>query len=183
MSYGNSHFPKRKFPPALWAFLILAVLSMSFGGAWAYLHHSTKDAVINQFAVDEHPAAVVDESNRVKLNNTDYAVYLRAAVTVNWKGSSTVLAAMPVKGTDYTETLGDGWFLHTDGFYYYRKAVTKDNNQTTPVVTITEVVPRTGYTLVANIAVQSVQAVGTVDGGTTTAVEDAWGITPAQIGG
>ena len=178
MSHSKYRSPKRNITPILCVLLILAALSTCFCGAWAYLLHSADSPVSNQFTPDNHPVISVNGSNQVSVTDTDYSVYLRAAVTVNWKGSgNTIILAAPAEGTDYSVTTGNGWSLQSDGFYYYSQQVT-EGSQTTPVVTVTQKTSRTGYSLVTDIAVQAVQALGTVDGGTTSAVLDAWDVTP-----
>lgn len=184
MRHGKFLAKRKYFPIVLWGLLILAILGMSFGGVRAYLSASA-DSVSNSFSVDVHPTITVSDEYKVTVSNTDYAVYLRAAVVVNWKSTSSdnLLAAMPMGNTDYTLEAGENWFKHTDGFYYYRTAV-QSTFTTTPVVTLMANTTQTGYSLVANVAVQAIQAVGTTDGDNPIdAVQDAWGISASQIAG
>ena len=178
MRRGKYQAPRRKFSPALWIVLILAVLSMSFGGARAYLSHSGGQ-VTNAFATDDKPVISVDSAYKVTVT-ANYAVYLRAAVVPNWKSTTNnnLLAAIPAKGTDYT--IGSDWFFH-DGFYYYTQLVTKTQPTTTAIVTsITGT--KEGYTLTMDVAVQAIQAIGTTDSGDTKAVVAAWGVDPSTLG-
>lgn len=173
MRHGKFQAPRRKTSFALWLVLILAVLSMSFGGVRAYLSFSAGQPVTNGFIADINPTISVDSNYQVTVSNTDYAVYLRAAVVVNWDNSNTdtILAA---KSGEYTLTPGTGWIRHGD-FYYYKQPVTKDNPTTTPVVSVNGST-KVGYTLAANVAVQAIQALGTTDTGNIPAVTAAWGI-------
>ena len=170
MRHGKFQSPRRKISPALWVVLILAVLGMSFGGVRAYLSHSGGQ-VSNEFTTDNHPVITVRDDYSVTVT-ADYAVYLRAAVVVNWDNSNTdtILAA---KSGEYTLTPGTGWIRHGD-FYYYKQAVT-NGQSTTPVVSLSEST-KTGYTLVADVAVQAIQALGTTDTDDKPAVTAAWGI-------
>lgn len=171
MRHGKFQSPRRKISPALWVVLILAVLGMSFGGVRAYLSHSGGQ-VSNEFTTDNHPMITVGDDYSVTVT-ADYAVYLRAAVVVNWDNSNTdtILAA---KSGEYTLTPGTGWIRHGD-FYYYKQPVTKDNPTTTPVVSVNGST-KVGYTLAANVAVQAIQALGTTDTDDKPAVTAVWGI-------
>lgn len=170
---GHNKLQILKNNPVFWTVLLLALLCSSVGGVWAYLLHSD-DKVTNTFTVDSDPVISISTNHQVTVSNTAYPVYLRAAVVVNWKnGTDNVLATVP---TGYTLTAGDGWVLHDDGFYYYNKAVV-NNESTSAVITLTPPADeQTGYTLVADVAVQAIQALGTTDEGDTPAVTDAWGI-------
>lgn len=178
MRHGK--YQKRTISPAIWIVLILAVLGMSFGGARAYLSH-TGGEVENSFTTEVHPTITVSDDYKVTVSNTNYAVYLRAAVVVNWKseGTGNLLAALPAAGTDYT--VGRDWVKH-DGFYYYKQAVT-NGEINSPVVSLTAST-KDGYTLIADVAVQAIQAVGQTDDATPIdAVEQAWGIPTNTING
>lgn len=174
MSRGKYQSPKRKLAPALMVILIFAALVLPFGGVWAYLLHSA-GSVSNSFTVDVNPTISVDDTYKVTVSNTQYPVYLRAAVVVSWKSTTggKLLAAMPVEGADYQ--VNTSWEKRDGSFYYYTEVV--DNGTIDePLVTLSG--SKDGYTLVADIAVQAVQAIGTVDDATTPAVQDAWGVTP-----
>ena len=176
MRHGK--YQKRTISPAIWIVLILAVLGMSFGGARAYLSHAGGE-VENSFTTEVHPTITVSDDYKVTVSNTNYAVYLRAAVVVNWDNNNTdtVLAA---KSGEYTLTPGDGWVLHGD-FYYYNRAVT-NGTIGTPVITASGA--KDGYTLKVDVAVQAIQAVGQTDDATPIdAVEQAWGIPTNTING
>ena len=178
MRHGK--YQKRTISPAIWIVLILAVLGMSFGGARAYLSHAGGE-VENSFTTEVHPTITVSDDYKVTVSNTNYAVYLRAAVVVNWKseGTGNLLAALPAAGTDYT--VGSDW-VKQGGFYYYKQAVT-NGEINSPVVSLTAST-KDGYTLIADVAVQAIQAVGQTDSDSPVdAVFDAWGITAGEIKG
>ena len=172
MSRGKFQTRRRRMFPVFWILLILALMGTAFGGVWAYLSLSA-EPVSNTFAPDTDPVVSVDGGYQVTVSNTQYAVYLRAAVVVNWKSTDngSVIFSKPVEGVDY-KVNGD-WSKLDGDFYYYKEAVTNGTIDA-PIVTLTGI--KTGYTLVADVAVQAVQAIGQTDDGTKSAVEDAWGI-------
>ena len=128
MRHGKFQAPRRRISPAIWVVLILAVLGISIGGVRAYLSHSA-GTVNNQFDADTNPTVTVDDYSVTV--TADYAVYLRAAIVINWKSGSGKLLAVQPEG--YSLTLGNNWVKHTDGFYYYRKAVT-EGDEIPPVI-------------------------------------------------
>ena len=168
----------RRTSPAAWIILVLVLLSLSFGGARAYLSISG-DSVTNSFVIDNNPGISVGSDYRVTVT-AEYAVYLRAAVVPSWKSNSTnnILAAIPSERTDYT--VGNDW-VYSGGYYYYTQAVTKNQPTTTPIVT-SSTGTREGYTLTMDVAVQAIQAIGTTDDGNIKAVVDAWGVDPSTLG-
>ena len=184
MRRGKFQKRKNRFPAVLLAVLILAVMGASFGGVRAYLSHSGGE-VNNSFTTEKHPTLTVDNDYRVTVSNTDYAVYLRAAVVVNWKSTSgdNILAEMPAEGTDYKLNLSEGWHKRDGNFYYYDQAVSTAT-PTPPILSLEPLTTKTGYTLVADVAVQAIQAVGQTDGNNPVdAVHAAWGITADAIKG
>lgn len=177
MRHGKFQAPRRRISPAIWVVLILAVLGISIGGVRAYLSHSGGQ-VSNEFTTDNHPMITVRDDYSVTVT-ADYAVYLRAAVVVNWKSGSGKLLAVQPEG--YSLTLGNNWVKHSDGFFYYRKAV--NNGDEIPPVIQTVAPPgedsqyyKEDYTLAANVAVQAIQALGTTDTDDKPAVTAAWDI-------
>ena len=172
-------FPKRKNVPVIAILLLIALLGAATGGVVAYLSTST-DSVTNEFSQALAPVVAVQENNSIKIEDPGYAVYLRAAVVVNWKNDDHILAEIPKENTDYTITPGNGW-KKIDSFYYYQSAVMSETT-TSPVVQVTKIKEKKGYDLEVNVAVQAVQAVGTTDNSPEkSAVEDAWGISAADF--
>lgn len=193
---GKYRRKKRTMPLASWVLVLMAVLSLSTGAVVAYLAAST-GAVTNSFNAAQSKDPIIAESMSpdkltksnvaVQPNNPGYAVYVRAAVLVNWKnGDGNVLAKAPVLGTDYSMDPGDsGWFEH-GGFYYYAEMV-KDEIDVNPdktdqtanlidSITVLKPAPVSGYTLNVEIITQTIQALGTTDVGDIAAVKNAWGI-------
>lgn len=162
------------------------VLIVSAGFAIAYLS-ATTDAVTNTFeeATASNPSVSETFSNNIKsdvridIGSPGYAVYVRAALVINWKESAngSVLGTAPELGTDYSLTLGDEWVKAEDGFYYYLSPISSGKTpalivECKPLVDA----PEEGCALNVEIIAQTVQAVGETDDGTALAVEDAWGI-------
>ena len=166
--------------------LVAAVTAVS---VFAYLSIQVSNAVDNDFGIASEADPTVEEtfdgsikSNvTVKVPETGYAVYVRAAIVITWKDgeNGNVLGQPPVEGTDYEIILNDAdWFKdETSGFYYCRTYVKSGKNS--PVL-ITSVNPKgtapTGYKLNVEIITQTIQAAGTTDTGDKPAVTDAWGI-------
>lgn len=173
----ETHRKGRIFPD-VWILWILVVLWIGIGGAAAYLSVSA-GSVSNQFTAAEHPTVTVNGDNSITVDAHGYAVYLRAAVVVNWKNDDHVLAQMPIKNTDYVLTLGNDW-KEINGFYYYQPVISSTAT-TTPVVTLKELSKKGGYELEVTVAAQVVQAVGQTDDDPKSAVEDAWSISEEQI--
>jgi len=180
MAHEQQNTATKRTSHLLWLILILLLLGSTVGGVSAYLSASSND-LKNEFQVDEPPKITVT-GNSITVEDPGYAVYLRAAVMVNWKNTSNgnLLAEVPTEGTDYNLSLGTNWFLHTDGFYYYKGVINNGISETIPI-TLTTISSKDGYALTIQIAAQTVQAVGTTDTGDKDAVEDAWGITAGQI--
>lgn len=154
--------------------------------------------------------------NEVKVKNTgDADAYIRVRVLANWieldeNGESTgnIYAVPPVYGVDYSwayqnplserdttdytspdvTCVGTGWEAGADGYYYYTKRVSYQENQNSTRLLFTGCKPLTdiqtgltpnqpeGYVLSIEILSQSVQADG-VDEDGVPAVTTAWGIT------
>ena len=189
---GKYRRKKRTMPLASWLLVLMAVLSLSTGAVVAYLAAST-GAVTNSFNAAQSKDPIVAESMSpdkltksnvaVQPNNPGYAVYVRAAVLVNWKnGDGNVLAKAPVLGTDYSLDPGDSrWFEH-GGFYYYAEMVKDEadvqdkTSNLIDFITVQQPAPESNYKLNVEIITQTIQALGTTDVGDTPAVTDAWGI-------
>jgi len=189
---GKFRAKRRRMPLASWLLILAALLSLSTGAVVAYLSATTGN-VENKFVAAESQNPEIQESMSsdgltksdvaVKANDPGYAVYVRAAVLVNWKKGENgdVWGVAPVEGTDYSLKLGDsGWFEH-GGFYYYSQMVPdgtgKDvTSELIEAVTVLGPAPEDRYTLNVEIIAQTIQAIGTTDAGETPAVTDAWGV-------
>lgn len=104
----------------------------------------------------------------VTVPDAGYPVYVRAVVVVNWIKDGQICAT-PVDAS-YGVT-AQNWTKNGD-FYYYKTAVNQLNDEIE--VTYTE---KPGYGVQVQVICQTIQAVGTEDEGSDTAVFDAWGVT------
>ncbi len=130
----------------------------------------------------------ITKSN-VTVENTGTApAYIRAIIVANWVGDAgtekdgTVHYQMPIAGTDYSIRYGDGWKLHTDGYYYYVQPV-NGNSSTGNLIdecTALQPGPVAGYHLEVEIVAEAVQSSGTNADG-TKAVVLAWGVDPEAL--
>ena len=156
--------------------IVLLMAGLSTGGAVAYLAKSA-DPVTNTFEIAKNPTLTVNEDNSVTVGAFGYAVYVRAAVVPNWKNGNNVIATTSA----FTVNLAvdSNWFLHEDGFYYYKLPV-QSGGTTTQIFESVTADPTTNYTLTVDVAVQAIQALGTTDVGDETAVLNAWKVQPDQ---
>ena len=181
MYRGKYQLRRKKYTPVVWIVLILGLLGISFGGVRAYLFLSAQEQVTNTFSVDDHPEVTVGEGYSVAVN-ANYPVYLRAAVVLNWKTANDKLLAVVPSGY----TLETQWIYH-DGFYYYPAPVYPTDQDIPPVIDSLTAPGegQAGYQadclLIADVAVQAVQAVGSTDSGDIPAVRDAWGVQPESL--
>lgn len=192
MARGAHEIPKKNKFPA-WGLILLLLLTLSVGGVTAYLSASS-DTLTNKFTVAPDAVVAVNQtmadpqySNNVVVTDQGYAVYLRAAVVVNWEktvdGKREILSKIPEASLDYSLSAKDEspWIQLGDGFYYYRYVIA-DSGQFPPPVSL-QVLPgnrHPEYELKMTVYAQTVQAVGTTDEDHTTpnkdAVFDAWGV-------
>lgn len=130
-----------------------------------------------------------------KVGETDYPVYVRAAIAVTWKNAEdgTVYFSNPIEGIHYNISLNDTDWKEIEstteagkGYSYYYLTKPVESGGTTPYliyeceqILMDENVPEE-YTLSVEIIVQTVQAVGSTDennpNGVIPAYQDAWGI-------
>ena len=190
------------------ALIVLLVCGLAAVGVYAYLN-GRAGKVDNTFSAEPDPTmsvvetfspdGTVKENVKFSVTNGDgYAVYIRAAVVVTWaefdaNGNATgnVSRVVPVEGTDYTveynlSTDGKGWFLGSDGFYYFAAPVESGDSTAelikkfeilaTEFTDETSLIEGGAYKLSVEIVGQAVQAIGTTDTGDVPAVTDAWGM-------
>ena len=186
MRNGKQVIRRRRISALMGILLTVVIIGTSIGGVTAYLS-GTSQPVTNDMQIANEPALGVNTDNSIVVNHYyfGYAVFLRAAVVVNWENTAThnLVAEVPVEGTDYNLSVdGTQWFRHADGFYYY-KGIIQENKVTSPVVTLTPLREKDGYQLTVKVIAQTIQAVGKTDDGTKDAVEAAWGIKASQITG
>ena len=186
----------RRIPRAVLVGILVAALLIT--GALAYLSASG-GTVSNTFSPASDPKPTINENFNgttktnvaVNVGDPGYAVYVRAAIVVNWEkkdSAGTYHATSPVAGTDYTISLNtaanDPWFLGDDGFYYHKAMVNSGETTADLINTCTVVAGKapTGYHLDVQIIAQTIQALGTTDNDANgdpvavgiPAVEDAW---------
>lgn len=172
----------------IWAAVltILVLLVAGTGGVYAYLSASS-GPVSNTFTPEMtvDPSATiattgVGQTYNVTVNVPDagYAVYVRAAVVVTWKNGNQIFSQMP----EYTVTFSDVNWFEDDGFYYYKLPVPSSAPLNLEVNVASSTPPAEGYKIHVEVISQTIQAVGTVDGGQTPAVTDAWKVTVDSYG-
>lgn len=121
----------------------------------------------------------VKENVHFKVGNTDYPVYVRAAIVITWQDKDkTVYFSKPNETAgDYTMSLNlTDWELKDDGFYYF-KAPVKSGGETSNLIyecRQLKEAPVEGYTLCVEILVQTIQAIGSTDGENGVPEKDAW---------
>ncbi len=130
-----------------------------------------------------------DEDSRLYLTNVrvqsgdqGYPVYVRVTLAVQWVDEQgRIYGQQPISGVDYTLSYNENdWSLYpNDGFYYYRTAL-PSGGTTAPLITSAQKLkqikdpPESGYRLKAEVACETIQAVGTTHPGNIAAVVDAW---------
>jgi len=129
----------------------------------------------------------IDEtfSNDVKTNVTvtntgDSEAYIRAAIVITWKDAKdgNVYAGAPKLEQDYNLTIGNGWILGNDGFYYHKTPVAAKASTSVLIVSCTPVVDTVpeGYGLNVEILGSAIQSVP------TSVVTEKWGVTLDDAG-
>ena len=147
---------------------VALVLALAIGTSFALLITRT-NSVDNTF---------VPPISRISLDGQDYVtntgnipVYIRAYALANWYSTDdehTILSEKPQAGVDYSiDTNVEGWFLASDGFFYYTKVV--GPGETVELFrSATQNKQKTGYELRIQILASSIQ-IDPVD-----AIQDAW---------
>ena len=165
------HSRKRKI---LIAFIIILILAIAgTGTVYAYLS-AKSDTLSNNLTLDTEIDPAVQEQNGVYVNvgNPGYAVYVRVAIVANWVNGFEVYAEAP----QYTITgLDSNYWFESGGFYYYKPMVESGSVKLCDVITSNSEAPD-GYELNVQVIAQTIQALGTTDEGSKSAVFDAWGV-------
>ncbi|MBO5157988.1 MAG: hypothetical protein J6B94_00150 [Lachnospiraceae bacterium] len=183
--------------------VFLIVLTVTTLTVNAYLRWSA--VVENVFNAEASVVPAVNETfeNNLKTDvsvnsgETEYSVYVRAAIIVTWvNGDGEVHAKVPVLGVDYeldlnvdTDTdTSKAWF-EKGGFYYHKDAVESENDTAVLINSCKPLkeAPSDGYTLKVEIITQTIQSAGMTDGeygdngivitDSIPAVTSAWGVT------
>ena len=155
------------------------LLSACIGTVYAYLSASADGPTDSfQIAGSKNPEVFVTQEQptepivtaSVTVPSAGYEVYVRAIVVVNWVNNGQICATP--NGASYKVTTAAGWELR-NGFYYYKQAVDHLNDNDSFKVTYNNI---DGYDVQVQVICQTIQARGTTDKGTASAVFDAWGV-------
>lgn len=164
-------FLKNKISGRIAVILISSVvlIAVGLGATIAYLMTRTPP-VENTFT----PVAVsclihedFDTANNVKRdvsveNTGDISAYIRVAIVVNWiSESGTIYGDGPILDQDYTITMtGGGWFVGSDGFYYYESPVSAGGSTTILFDAISPIsgTEPEGYSLSVKIVASAIQS-------------------------
>ena len=173
----------------VWAviLLILVLVAVTSGSVLAYLSNKSgtvtatmKPAVAAdpQISLGENQGDVIASNLSVEVPENGYPVYVRVAIVVTWEDeSSNASIEAPVQGEDYAFAWNETDWFERDGFYYHISSVASGEASAVLIYSLvqlnTDTVPD-GYTLHVEVIAQTIQALGTVDGGITPAVTDAW---------
>lgn len=180
---------------------VAALLAVSVGVTLAYVFTET-DPVENRFEPSKVACAVVEDGSvvsgtqsvsdkkNVQIKNTgDTDAYIRVAVVVTWKSTSTtepntVLATKPTYKIDLSDYADDGtesvtgskdtWVKYGD-YYYFTKPIAPDatTDMLFDSISSDDTVPE-GFALSVEIVASAIQAEP------TNAVQEAWGVTIAN---
>lgn len=183
---------KQKSPRKTRLYILLAVLALVTAIAAPVIAQFIKNSgnVVNAFSPAESVTPEIMETfdgNTVKkdvyfkVGETDYPVYVRAAIVFTWQQKDgTVYFSQPTEGIDYTLYLNStDWEKGSDGFYYFNKSVKSDGETSVFIKSCEQIkeAPDDDYTLSVEIIVQTVQAIGaTDDASEKEAWKDAWGL-------
>lgn len=155
------------------------LLSACIGTVYAYLSASaagptdsfqianSKNPKVSVSVTQEQPTESIATAS-VTVPSAGYEVYVRAIVVVNWVNNGQICATPD--GASY-EVTADDWIPRGDGFYYYKQKV--DSLSDSFKVTYDNI---DGYDVRVQVICQTIQADGTTDVGTDSAVSDAWGV-------
>lgn len=159
----------------IWVLMLIFVLLLSAGIGTVYAYLSVGDSHTETIVTEksEDPGVSVSASSEsakatVSVPEAGYPVYVRVAVVVNWTKDGQICATPD--GAEFEVKPDTNW-IENGGLYYYKSAI--DSLSDEIEVTYTDV---TGYEIKVQVICQTIQAVGTVDGGNTTAIFDAWGV-------
>ncbi|NLT10128.1 MAG: hypothetical protein GXY08_11595 [Ruminococcus sp.] len=134
--------------------------------------------------VDSEGGMFFKNNVAVTVGDEGYPVYVRADLIVTWHTSGGyIYGQQPVEGTDYTlEYNTDDWTKGDDGWFYYTEAV-QSGGTTAPLIGQTQKLSQIkaapeGCTMHVEVITETIQALGSTDDGSKTAVMDAWGTQP-----
>ena len=122
----------------------------------------------------------VKKDVKIEVGKTNYPVYVRAAIIVNWQEAGNDNGPYyfePPKPEDYELVINDAKWIKYGDYYYYTEPVESDGTTDTLIVSCKpkNPAPDDNYSLSVTITAQTVQAVGRTDNDTQSAVLNAWG--------
>lgn len=168
-------------PLALLLALIL-VVGAAAGGTVAWLTQTTGTAN-NSFEYGRVSCAINEDftgttkSNVTVKNTGNTPAYIRATYVVNWLDKDRNIAASVPEGYSYnlTENPDGKWTKGNDGYFYYNGVVDPEGTTEGSLLTCTSPHLADGeYTLSVKVIASAVQATP------STAVNEAWGVTPTS---
>lgn len=186
--YNGKHVKARRLRWKREFVLICSVIVLvlgAVGGSLAYLLTNT-DLVVNTFTapetgVDIHETVAKNSKTNVSFTNTsDYPVYMRARLIINWEDKNgNIVPSVPDDYTYAGPNYGVDW-QENGGYYYYKGKVSANGGFTTNFLnSITSTVPTENpeYFLRVDVLVETVQAEP------EQAVLDVWGFVPGASEG
>lgn len=173
---------------------LIMVFVISVIGAAVYARYiKSSDEAVNNFSPAhsilptinekfEENDKLLKENVTISVGETDYPVYVRAAIIFTWKekgnNDGPLYFKKPKETVDYTLSCNDtDWVYNSeDGYYYYKYPVASGGTTAELIESCSPSgTPPEGYTLSVDIIAQTVQAVGHTDGAENImSVEDAW---------
>ena len=163
----------RRHPGKTAALLLSAVVLLGVTAArtGAFVAEKPEGAVTNTFERSSVTCEVTEtfEDNvksDVQIKNTgDVDAYMRATIVVTWQDADHNLYwQTPVLDTEYTMTIAEdtGWFLGSDGYYYYENPVAVGASTGVLISECKPIAaaPAEDYTLVVEILAEAIQADG-----------------------
>lgn len=178
---GGAHRSGRgRFAPRTLIISSLLLLTLAVGGTLAYIAAKAGE-VQNQFIAGSVTSQVNETNGTIDVTNTgNVNAYIRAAIAVNWMDSNENVRGLAPKDTEYSLSVNTtDWWQNTDGYYYYKYAVSPGADTSNLVQSFAladGVTPPNGYTLTVEVVAEAIQADGETDDDGTPAYEDAWGV-------
>lgn len=162
-------------------FLMTALLvsSIGVGSTMAYLTSQTPE-IVNILKPGMVPPQVVEEFDgtvkrnvQVK-NGGNVPAFIRALAVISWKDADGNIAPeIPEENQDYTIVWGVSEWKKIGDYYYCTIPVEPGGMSPVLMEAVQEIRKKTGYDLVVDIMVQTIQSQGT-DGQGKTPAELAW---------
>ena len=182
--------------------IVVVLVALASVALAYYLNKTEKLNTTYNPAESKDPSFLLDSKNKsvedvkIKVGETDYPVFVRVVVLINWENHTTpandedgtVYYGTPVPGEDYTILFDETkWTLVKNtasenadniyGYFYYKDPVASDSTTEAIIKYCTlkdgANAPNENYVLSVKIVVQTIQAIGVTDDDNTPAWEDA----------